>query len=209
MIDMKFWLETGVSIATAIGGLFLGWYAVRKIVHKVRGEWCKIQQKKDIDVNRTIQDQLHELRYESDAGRTKLFQYHNGSSFASGNSMKKMSMTHESCHPGMVPTFKGNHDQVLSLFVDMLELLSEDKSTLIVVNEMKDSYFKSYLQSNHVLMFSILPIRNTKGGQIGCILCEWCGWSFIDKIYEEGFFASFKEARNKIQYLLITEKKGR
>ena len=86
--------------------------------------------------------------------------------------MKKMSMTHESCHPGMVPTFKGNHDQVLSLFVDMLELLTEDKTTLIVVNEMKDSYFKSYLQSNHVLMFSILPIRNTKGGQIGCISCH-------------------------------------
>ena len=208
MIDIKFWFDFGVSAAGAIGGIIIGWYAIRKLVYKIKGEWCKVRQQKEMIADRNIQEQLNELRHDSDACRTKLFQYHNGSNFASGNSMKKMSMTHESCHPGMAPTYKGNNDQVLSLFVDMLELLEKDKPIYINVNGMVDSYFKSYLQSNHILMFSILPVKNIKGGQIGFVLCEWCGWAFIDKIDEERFLEKFGATRNSIQYLLSTERMG-
>jgi hypothetical protein len=208
MSDMKSWFELGSTISAILGGGVIGWYGmIRPIVQKIQQEWSKSKQQKEMHLDRNIQELLSELRHDADSCRTKLFQYHNGSSFANGNSMKKMSMTHESCHPGMVPTFKGNTDQMLSLFVDMLEILENDKSTLIVVSNMKDSYFKSYLQSNHVLMISLLPIRNTRGGQVGCILCEWCGWSFADKVEETKFEDKFVKIRNSIQYLLSTTKK--
>ncbi len=207
MIDVKYWFELGTTVSSVLAGLLIGWYAVSAIVKAAKGKWSSISHKHEIGIDKNIHELLSELRHESDSCRTKLFQYHNGSSFANGNSMKKMSMTHESCHPGMVPTFKGNNDQVLSLFVDMLELLEKDKPVLIPVNELKDSYFKSYLQSNHVLMISLLPVKNTKGGQVGCILCEWCGWAFADKVDEEHFEEKFVKIRNSIQYLLSATKK--
>ena len=206
MIDIKFWYEAGISAASVVGGAIIGWYAMRKLIYKVKDEWCQISQEKEMISDKNIGEELNELRHDSDACRTKLFQYHNGTSFASGNSMKKMAMTHESCNPGMTPTYKGNTDQVLSLFVEMSEILAKDKPTLTVVNGMVDSYFKSYLQSNHILVFSMLPINNTKGGQIGFILTEWCAWSFIDKIEEARFFEKFGATRNSIQYHLSTER---
>jgi len=118
-----------------------------------------------------------------------------------------MSMTHESCHPGMVPTTRGTTDQMLSLFVDMLDLLEQDSPKMITVNSIKDSYFKSYLQSNHVIAFAILPIKNTKGGTIGCVLCEWCAWVFADRVHEKKFEQKFVEIRNSIEYTISTDKK--
>lgn len=204
------WFELGTTVSSITAGLIIGWYAVATLVGVAKQKWTKwasITHKQEIGIDKNVHELLSELRHDSDACRTKLFQYHNGSSFANGNSMKKMSMTHESCHPGMVPTFKGNNDQMLSLFVDMLELLEKDKPFLIPVNGLKDSYFKSYLQSNHVLMISLLPIKNTKGGQIGCILCEWCGWAFVDKVDEVRFEEKFIKIRNSIQYLISATKK--
>lgn len=212
MIDIKYWLETGIAISTTIGGLVLGWMGVKKVIVEVRKRLAKgsiHDHQEAISADKKIHEYLADLRHETDSCRTKLFQYHNGSSFANGVSMKKMSMTHESCHPGMQPTFRGNTDQVLSLFVDMLELLEKDNATPVVVNSLKDSYFKSYLQSNHVLMVSAMPVRNTDGIQTGCILCEWCGWAFADKVDEDHLRNKFAEVRNSIQYVLSTETKGR
>jgi hypothetical protein len=209
MLDFKYLLETGIAIATTTGGLILGWMGTNKVIKKYKREWAKETIKEDIGTDRRVHEHLNDLRYEADSCRAKLFQYHNGTSFANGVSMKKMSMTHESCHPGMQPTFKGNNDQMLSLFVDMLEILERDSPELITVSTMKDSYFKSYLQSNHVLMISMLPVRNIDGVQVGCILCEWCGWTFADRVQEEHFKEKFQQTRNSIEYILSIEKKMR
>lgn len=208
-MSLKEWVELGGGIAAAIGGGWLTWLTFSKVIQQIRAKMSARRQKEDMTVDRNIHEQLSQLRHDSEACRTKLFQYHNGSSFANGNSMKKMSMTHESCHPGMVPTFRGTSDQMLSLFVDMLELAHKDKPVLVEVNRMPDSYFKSYLQSNHVLMFSILPVKNIKENEIGCIICEWCAWAFIDNIEETRFSEKFSTIRNTVQYLLSTEKRGR
>lgn len=209
MIDFKYWLELGVSAATATGGIVVGWMGIRKAFRGIKKEWARERVKEEIDTNRKIHEILNDLRYEADSCRTKLFQYHNGTSFANGVSMKKMSMTHESCHPGMQPTFKGNNDQILSLFVDMLELLEKDSPQPVTVSTLKDSYFKSYLQSNHVLMISLLPVRNLDGTQVGCLLCEWCGWTFADRLEEESFSEKFLQSRNSVEYILSIEKRWR
>lgn len=208
-MSLSEWAELGAGIATAVGGGYLIWLAFSKGFQRIRAGMNARKQKEDMSMDRSIHEQLSELRHDSQACRTKLFQYHNGSSFANGNSMKKMSMTHESCHPGMVPTFRGTSDQMLSLFVDMLELAHKDTPVLVEVNRMPDSYFKSYLQSNHVLMFSVLPIKNVKENEIGCIICEWCAWAFIDSIEEKRFSDKFSTIRNTVQYLLSTEKRSR
>jgi hypothetical protein len=171
------------------------------------GKEKKDKKVSEISIDKNIHEHLNRLRYESDACRVKLFQYHNGGSFSNGKSMKKLSMTHESCHPGMVPTFKGNTDMLMSLFVDLLEAAHENYPNLINTGVMRDSFFKSYLQSNHVLMFSVLPVRNTKGEEIGCMVCEWCAWEFADAVQQDGFVDKFTESRNSIEYLLSTERK--
>jgi hypothetical protein len=208
---MRDWFEIGVIVMGLAAGLFIGWLRIKDSVigwiNTILGKDKKPKKAPDISIDKNIHEHLNRLRYESDACRVKLFQYHNGGSFSNGKSMKKLSMTHESCHPGMVPTFKGSTDMILSLFVDLLEASHENFPNLINTGVMRDSYFKSYLQSNHVLMFSVLPIKNTKGEETGCLICEWCAWEFADSVQYDGFSDKFIEARNSIEYLLSTERK--
>lgn len=209
---LKEWFEVSMVLAAIIAGLVIGWVKIRKpamdfLKDLWKGEKRPSNKSPDFSIDKNIHEYLNRLRYESDACRVKLMQYHNGGSFSNGKSMKKLSMTHESCHPGMVPTFKGNTDMMLSLFVDLLELSHENEPNLINTGVLKDSFFKSYLQSNHVLMFSTLPVRNTKGEEIGCLLCEWCAWEFADGVQTDRFKDKFVEARNSVEYVLSTERK--
>ena len=210
---MRDWFEIGIIAVGLFAGLFIGWIRIKDPVtnwiNKLLGKEKKGKKAStpDISIDKNIHEHLNRLRYESDACRVKLLQYHNGGSFSNGKSMKKLSMTHESCHPGMVPTFKGNTDMILSLFVDLLEATHENNPNLINTGVMRDSFFKSYLQSNHVLMFSTLPIRDVKGDHIGCLICEWCAWEFADAVQYDGFVDKSTETRNSIEYLLSTERK--
>jgi hypothetical protein len=207
--SIKEWFEWGILGISVVAGVIIGWLRISKPV----GEWLgwgkgkEKSKKSQTTDDRNIQENLNKLRYDSDACRVKVIQYHNGGSFANGKSMKKMSLTHESCHPGMVPTYKNSSDQILSLFVDMVELAHNNTPELINTSSVRDSHFKSYLQSNHVLMFSVLPIRNLKGEEIGCMLCEWCAWSFADSVQADRFWEKFSEARNSIEYFLNVDQK--
>jgi len=199
--------EWGVLIASIIAGLVIGWIRLGGAIKETVGSWfshkSKNSTKRDsFTLDNNIHEQMNKLRYESDACRVKIFQFHNGGNFATGKSMKKLSTTHESAHPGMAITVKPASDQPMSLFSDMLELCHQNETNLFNTNSLKETYFKSYLQSNHVLMFSILPLRSTKGEEIGCILCEWCAWSFADRVNQDTFADDFREARNSIEYLI-------
>lgn len=205
--------ETGGILAAIFIGIAAVWYGsrrqIRRFVNWLMGLKEPSSTQMEIASDKQIHEKLNKLRYDSDACRTKLFQFHNGGYFMGGKSVKKMSMTHESCHPGMVPTFKGSTDMMLSLFVNLMELSHANKPALVTTGSLPDCFFKSYLQSNHVLMFSVLPVRDTKGDEIGCVLSEWCAWSFADTVQEERFAEKFSEARNSIEYILSTEKKRR
>jgi hypothetical protein len=203
--------EWSIIAATVTAGLIIGWVRVGVPLKEAVSSWWKGKTKKlyreQVTADKNIHEQLNKVRYDSDACRVKLLQFHNGGNFATGKSMKKISTTHESFHPGMAATVQSSSDQLLSLFSDMLELCHENEPILMNTSSLRDSYFKSYLQSNHVLMFSVLPVRNTKGEEIGCILCEWCAWAFADRVNSELFEEEFREARNSVEYMLSLEKK--
>jgi hypothetical protein len=209
--NMKYWFEISVMLAAIIAGLVIGWIKIRKPVSDFLTDLWKGEKKPkkspDFSVDKNINEFLNRLRYDTDACRVKVLQYHNGGFFSNGKSMKKMSMTHESCHPGMKPTLPGSNDIMVSLFADLLEMAHENEPNLINTGTLKDSFFKSYLQSNHVLMFSVLPLRSTKREEIGCILCEWCAWEFADRVQNDRFYDKFSEARNSIEFVLSTERK--
>lgn len=209
-IDVKQIFEWSIIVATITAGLVIGWVRVGIPLKEAVMLWWKGKKrstKEQFTVDKNIHEQLNKLRYDSDACRVKLLQFHNGGSFATGKSMKKISTTHESFHPGMAATVQTSSDQMLSLFSDLLELCHQNQPILINTNFLRDSYFKSYLQSNHVLMFSVLPVRNTKGDEIGCVLCEWCAWAFADQVNSEIFEDQFREARNSVEYMLSLDKR--
>jgi len=202
--------EWSVIAATIIAGLVVGWMRLSTPIKEALERWTKrerISKKDQFTLDKNIHEYLNKLRYASKACRVKLLQYHNGGSFATGKSMKKISTTHESFHPGMAATVQSSSDQMLSLFSDLLELCHENDPVLINTATLRDSYFKSYLQTNHVLMFSALPIRNTKGDEIGCILCEWCAWTFADQVSPDAFGETFREGRNSVEYMLSLDKR--
>jgi len=203
--------EWGVLIASIVAGLIIGWIRLGGAIKEIVGSWFskKPKSKQAFLLDKNINEFLNQLRFKTNSCRVRVMQFHNGGNFATGKSMKKISATHESFHPAMTPTVSSS-DQMVSLFSDLLEMCHENDPVLMNTNSLRDSYFKSYLQTNHVLMFSVLPIRNTKGEEIGCIICEWCAWEFADRVNLDIFYDQFQETRNSIEYLIsIEKKKGR
>lgn len=209
-MSIREWFEWSILTATIAAGLVIGWIRVGVPLKDALVTWGKKSKSSKRDaftVDKNLHEQLNKLRYDSEACRVKLLQFHNGGNFATGKSMKKISTTHESFHPGMAATVQSSSDQLLSLFPDLLEMCHENEPLLMNTSCLRDSYFKSYLQTNHVLMFSVLPVRNTKGEEIGCILCEWCAWAFADQVNSEIFGEAFREARNAVEYMLSIDRK--
>ena len=51
---------------------------------------------------------------------------------------------------------------------------------------MPESNFKRFLDYNHVLVFSMVPIRDELGTlTVGYISSEWCSWTKADEINED------------------------
>ena len=158
------------------------------------------------DVHSRIHEVLSELRVRTDCARSQVVQFHNGGVFLDGISMKKMSLTHESLANGCSSEMETKRDLLLSLCLEGLSLLMEDKPKLHIVEQLEDSWCKNFMQSTNIISFCFLPIR--KNGEIvGYVMCQWCSWSKTDVIDEAQVETELETARNDIEVNLSQQLK--
>tara|TARA_R110001583_G_scaffold63274_14_gene185421 strand:- start:2318 stop:2971 length:654 start_codon:yes stop_codon:yes gene_type:complete len=198
------WVEVGMVSAAVLGGiclfLFPYFYSTmlkkQKLFNRLKFDWSTHTQ---------LHETLTELRVKTDCARTQIIQFHNGGEFLDGISMQKMSLTHESLASGTSSEMEIKKDLLLSMCIEGLTLLKENKSDLHIVEMLDDSWCKKFMQSSNIISFSFLPIR--KGTQIvGYVMCQWCSWSKTDSIDEKQASYLLEAARDSIEFTLEHQK---
>jgi len=205
------WVEIGMACTALVAGVVLAIplikYVWRNKYKKNKCIWKELPTSdKFVRLHTKIHEYLTELRVVGDAARTQVMQFHNGGKFLDGSSMKRFSLTHESCRTGVSATRQERQDVILTMFSEMLEIVTANDCNPTLTSNLPDCHFKRHLESNHVIMFSIVPIRNSTGMSIiGCLSIEWCSWMKADEVIEEDIVPMMEEKRRYIEAELATQ----
>jgi len=176
-LDANLWFDIGVGVSAVLSGLITGAiFTKNRILCKQRQE---IEEASINPKNSSFQikhSSIHEtlttLRVRTGADKARIGHFHNGGKFLDGTPMKKFSMTHESCERGV--SYDGSNLQniLVTMFWDLVEVMRRDKPTISLTEEMNDGYFRSYLKSNGIVAYAILPIMK-QDLYIGFVELEW------------------------------------
>jgi len=197
---MGSWMEMGMAALALIAGFIMVYPIIRMIIIKrISKNWnptCNHFREK----NQKIQDSLAEMRIVLDCGRACLLQFHNGGTYLDGASIKKFSLTHESCDVGVSETHKERQDTLMTQYLDLLGILSENDACPRLVNDLKDSSFKRHLENTGSLVFALYPVKSVRDNNtIGMILTEWTDWNKVEHISDEVIIMSIEEGSRKIE----------
>jgi len=198
------WVEVGMVVAAICVGVFVTVPAIKAFLkNKKKIHPCSLKFR---STHTRIHEFLTELRVVLGACRSVILQFHNGGQFLDGTSIKRFSLTHESCRTGVSETRQTRQDVMLTMFGEMLELVTTSNPCPILTSTLPDCHWKRHLESNSVIMFSLIPLRNANGMNIiGCLSLEWCSWLKADAVDEEDASVLMEEKRRYIEAELASQ----
>jgi len=186
--DIQHWLDSSSAIVGSIGGLILGVIYFRKKYKELKNK----QEQNSLNVNSkdgykhtTIHELLTALRIQLNADRVQLAQFHNGGKFLEGSPMKRFSVSHESCRPGVSMESVNLHNILVSLFWCMVSMLKENNPKIRLTRSLpEDSLIKTYNESKNIDAFSLLPIKKEELF-LGFVRAEWGSLHDIPDDYDD------------------------
>jgi len=198
------WVEIGMVTTALVAGVLLALPFIRHMWHKKKKKKYMWKEgacsRKFVNIHTKIHEYLTELRVVADSARTQIIQFHNGGYFLDGASIKRFSLTHESCRSGISDTRSDRQDVLLTMFGEMLELITSNNASPILTADLPDCHYKRHLETNNIIMFSIIPIRSSDGmNVIGALSVEWCSWMKADNVDSEDIILMIEEKRRYIE----------
>ena len=194
------WMDVGLAVGMFVIGFA---FVFKSILGLRKSRGCSPFKQQYIAVHSRVHEQLTELRVLTGAGRAQICMFHNGGTFESGSSMKKFSVTHESLALAIESTLQKKKEMVVSAFTHLIEHESKDDPSPLIVNQMEDSFWKSFLISQRVLMTCNLPIFcQAKGTIVGYLCLEWCSLKHMDDADDEKIQMEMEEKRSIVQALI-------
>ena len=194
------WMDVGLAVGMFVIGFA---FVFKSILGLRKSKGCSPFKQQSIAVHSRVHEQLTELRVLTGAGRAQICMFHNGGTFESGSSMKKFSVTHESLALAIESTLQKKKEMVVSAFTHLIEHVSKDDPSPLIVNQMEDSFWKSFLISQRVLMTCNLPIFcQAKGTIVGYLCLEWCSLKHMDDADDEKIQMEMEEKRSIVQALI-------
>jgi len=188
VIEIQHWLDSSSAIVGSIGGLILGVIYFTKKYKELKNK----QEQNSLNVNSkdgykhtTIHELLTSLRIQLNADRVQLAQFHNGGKFLEGSPMKRFSVSHESCRPGVSMESVNLHNILVSLFWCMVSMLKEDSPKIRLTRSLpEDSLIKTYNESKNIDAFSLLPVKKEELF-LGFVRAEWGSLHDIPDDYDD------------------------
>lgn len=163
----------------------------------------------DIVIGNKIERILKKLCEETNADRAYVFQFHNGQYFYTGNSIDKMTNTHEYSVYGISREQLQARDMMTSPFRKFLEKMFEEKIYTISNTMLMDDYNTKMLMAERgTKSLSVFLLRDTHGKALGFI-----GLDYVRDITDISEYSKniLKQAAEAVYELLLfgrTTKKG-
>jgi transcriptional regulator with GAF, ATPase, and Fis domain len=182
------WFTIGQTVGAFVVGIGVGivpkiirWFKGKNKVNNndKYGKYQQIFNIKDVaEDDLKMQDLVTELRMTYDCDRSFVYLYHNGGSYLDGSPMKKTSMLYESVRRGVSYEAANSRDLSVSTMSALTDIISSEESQLIIVKDMKEDFFKHFLESRNVTASAYCPLK--KGPQIiGFVGMHYCDGSDV------------------------------
>lgn len=182
-----FLFHFGELAGALVFGMVIGVVSIIK-KNRITSIWSAKREISKIQSHSRVHETLTELRVTVRASRALIFQYHNGGKFMDGTSIKRFSVTHESCAAGVPSMIMESQDVLLTRYMELLSLLEEKPNTIVAVSSLPDCSFRSILEINNVAYFSVGNLKCEDAlTPMGFVCCHWCDCGEMDKLHEEGF----------------------
>jgi len=206
--SIDFWINIGAAIVGLIGGMLASvTYLKNRIVFWKKQEEIDAAITVD-DIRRygQVQEILTTIRNSCDADRVQILQFHNGGKFLDGSSMKRMSVTHESCSYGVAYEYMHMQAVLATLLWEKIEMVKKDEPQIHIVKNLSESTLRTYCRSKGTEAFAVLPIRKDTL-VIGFVNLDWLDEETIPSNPIE-FATILEEQRNYIELQLAKEGKN-
>lgn len=201
------WIEIFAAILgvlTATVGLVM---ALKPLFRYFRKKTAVRKEETFNQVNLRISDMIGELRMKTKSSRVSLTQFHNGGKFADGSSMRRMSISHQSCDPKIPSTMQFRQDVLVSRFVEIIQQLRENNPTIRTTDSLFESNSKKFYELHDTMAFSILPLFCSDSLVVyGYITIEWCESAVLDHLDESNIKMEFEYLRDQVSFLLNSAK---
>jgi hypothetical protein len=179
-------LMSGEAVGIFVIGLVVGIVGVIRN-QKFKPKWSPSKERRFVEQHSRIHELLTEMRVTVRACRCLVFQLHNGGSFADGTSIKRFSVTHESCDMAIPSILLDSQDVLLTRYMDMVAIMDTQPSQIIKTDSLSPSAFRSGLEINNVEYFTVTPLKCLDGiTPLGFVCCHWCSAEPLDAIEKEG-----------------------
>lgn len=177
IVNLELWTNIGVGIASIVGGIMMGVSFIKKKYDNMK---TKDENDHVIDIkclkeqrHSNIHEMLVSLRIQMSSDRAQIVMFHNGGKFLEGSPMKRFSVSHESCFPGISMEYANLQGVLVSLFWDIVEILKQDDPKIRFTRSLpEDSSLRTYNYSKNIQAFAMLPIKKEELF-IGFVRVEW------------------------------------
>jgi hypothetical protein len=205
--SLRGWLEVFAAILgvlTAGAGLYI---SLNPLIRYFKKKTAARKEETFNHVNMRISDMISELRMKTKASRVSLTQFHNGGKFADGSSMRRMSISHQSCDPKIGSTMQFRQDVLVSRFVEIIQQLRENCANIRTTDSLFESNTKKFYELHDTMAFSILPLFcNDSLVVYGYITIEWCDLNVLDHVDDSNVKTELEYSRDQISFLLNSAK---
>jgi len=175
--NLDFWVNLGMAITGLFGGMMLTFGYIKKkygefMTKKEDPKELCISAKPDLKHSH-IHEMLTSLRINMEADRVQIGQFHNGGRFLEGSPMKRFSISHESCRPGVSMEYPYLQNVLTTIFWDMIEMIKEDDPKIRLTKALvEESSLRVYNESKNIEAFILMPIKKQEL-YVGFIRVEW------------------------------------
>jgi len=123
-----------------------------------------------LNAGKLVKDSLESLRTEWSADRACIIQFHNGGFFSNGESMQKLTITHEEISPGITPLYNVIKNVPLTSALWIGDIIKGD--IVANVENMKDVISRTFFDEFGIKSVIGCPLKlNEK--VIGMVLLQW------------------------------------
>lgn len=204
MDNIQEWFQLGVAIAVGLAGLG---YGAKQSFRFFKKKKVQKDEERFSFVNMKIWELLTDTRITLKADRVSITQFHNGGKFVDGSSMRRMSISSQSCDQKIPSTMQFRQDVLVSRFVEIIDMIHDNDAKIRMVSSLNDSNTKKFYELHDTLAFSILPIYCSDSMvAYGYISVEWCNFETLDKLNDAQFKTYLQGIRSQVAFLLSTAK---
>lgn len=134
-----------------------------------------IVDKRSAELDHIIVSKLRQLRFAVDADRAKIYQFHNGGSFITGQSMLKMSLTYIHTRQGSLPSnIAALQNLRVGLFPELMkEVVTRHGVFIYNTDSAPDAFMRTKQIENNINSVVLTTLRDKRNRVIGILSLNW------------------------------------